>query len=64
MSSAVYIMSSTVDIQCVVSLLMDQATGACEVDRPVAPMSHWRTPDGRLLRDIYNETYSPTWTGH
>ena len=38
-------------------------TRACEVDRPVAPMPHWRTPDGRLLRDIYNETYSPTWTG-
>lgn len=24
------------------------------------PMPHWRTPDGRLLGDIYNATYSPT----
>ena len=38
-------------------------TRACEVDRPVAPMPHWRTPDGRLLRDIYNETYSLPGTG-
>ena len=38
-------------------------TRACGVDRPVAPMPHWRTPDGRLLRDIYNETYSLPGTG-
>jgi len=29
------------------------------IDHPVAPLPHWRTPDGRLLRDIYNEIYSP-----
>ena len=40
-------------------LSMTEATRrACEVDRPVAPMPHWRTPNGHLLRDIYNETYS------
>ena len=39
---------------------MTEATKrARKVDRAVAPMPHWRTPDGRLLSDIYNETYSP-----
>lgn len=46
------------------TLSMSAATRrACEVDRPVAPMPHWRTPDGRLLRDIYNETYALPGTG-
>ena len=45
-------------------LSMSAATRrACEVDRPVAPMPHWRTPDGCLLRDIYNETYALPGTG-
>ncbi len=45
-------------------LSMSAATRrACGVDRPVAPMPHWRTPDGQLLRDVYNATYSPTGTG-
>ena len=36
---------------------------AAQVDRPVAPMPHWRTPDGELLRDLYNATYSAAGTG-
>lgn len=39
-------------------LSMSAATRrAMAVDRPVAPMPHWRTEDGQLLRDIYNATY-------
>ncbi|MDE2973225.1 MAG: GIY-YIG nuclease family protein [Gemmatimonadota bacterium] len=39
---------------------MTEATKrARKIDYAVAPMPHWRTPDGRLLSDVYSETYSP-----
>lgn len=45
-------------------LSMSAATRrACQVDRPVAPMPHGRTPDGELLRDLYNATYSAAGMG-
>ncbi|MCY4399799.1 MAG: hypothetical protein OXE96_10725 [Gemmatimonadetes bacterium] len=45
-------------------LSMTEATRrAREIDYAVPPMPHWRTPDGQLLGDIYNATYSPTGTG-
>ena len=45
------------------NLSMTEATKrARKVDHAVAPLPYWRTPDGRLLSDIYNATYSPTGT--
>lgn len=46
-------------------LSMTEATKrARDIDYAVSPMPNWRTVDGRLLRDMYNETYSLTATGH
>ena len=43
------------------NLSMTEATRRARgIDYAVPPMPHWRTPDGRLLSDIYNATYSPT----
>ena len=44
-------------------LSMTEATKRARgVSLPVAPLRYWKTVDGRLLSDIYNETYSPTRT--
>ena len=44
-------------------LSMTEATRRARgIDYAVPPMPHWRTPDGQLLGDIYNATYSPTGT--
>ena len=45
-------------------LSMTEATRRARgIDYAVPPMPHWRTPDGQLLGDIYNATYSPAGTG-
>ena len=45
-------------------LSMTEATRrARDIDYAGPPMPYWRTPDGQLLGDIYNATYSPAGMG-